>query len=89
MVHRPCGGHIVDSVCIENNRKTVKKYCNKHYPQPFRKTAGVNDKSGRAEYRRIDNDDTPTIRQRVEGAWRDVPIGNQWRVPYDAYLLPK
>lgn len=89
MVHRPCGGHNVDSVCMETNRKTGKKYCNKHYPQPFRTTAGVNDKSGRTEYRRRDNGDNPTIRQRVEGEWKDVPIGNQWIVPYNAYLLLK
>ena len=89
MVHRPCEGHNVDSVCMQNNRKTGKTYCNTHYPQPFRTTAGVDDKSGRAEYRRTDNGDNPTIRQRVEGEWRDIPIRNQRIVPYNAYLLLK
>lgn len=89
MVHRPCGGHNANSVCMETNRKSGKKYCNKHFPQPFRTTAGVNDKSGRAEYKRTENGDNPTIRQRVEGEWKDVPIGNQGIVPYNPYLLLK
>lgn len=89
MVHRPCGGHNADSVCMETNRKTGKVFCSKHYPQPFRATAGINEKSGRAEHKRTDNGDNPCIRQRVRGEWKDVHIGNQWIVPHNAYLLLK
>ena len=66
-----------------------KKHCNKYYPQPFRTTASVNEKTGRAEYKRTDNGDNPTIRQRVDGVFKDVQIGNQWIVPYNPYLLLK
>ena len=40
--------------------------CNKYNPQPFRTTAAVNDKSGRAEYKRTDNVNTAAIRQKVD-----------------------
>lgn len=50
-------------------------------------TAIVNEKAGRAEYKRIDNGDRPTIRQSVDGHWTDVEIGNEWIVPYKPYLL--
>lgn len=73
---------------MDTNKTTKKRYCNKHFPQPFRTTAIVNEKTGRAEYKRIiDNGDRPTIRQRVDGQWTDVEIGNEWIVPYNPYLL--
>lgn len=87
MIHRPCGIFNVRAVCMDTNKTTKKTYCNKHYPQPFRSTAIVNEKTGRAEYKRIDNGDRPTIRQRVNGQWVDVEIGNEWVVPYNPYLL--
>lgn len=72
---------------METNKTTKKSYCNKHFPQPFRSTATVNEKTGRAEYKRIDNGDRPTIRQRINGQWTDVEIGNEWVVSHNAYLL--
>lgn len=89
MIHRPCGGHNANSPCMETNNQTGKKRCNKYYPQPWRTTATTNDISGRIEYKRIDNGDRPTIRQFVENKWCDVPISNQWVVPYSPYLLLK
>lgn len=89
MVHRPCGAHNVNSICMETNKTASKRYCSKHFPQPFRTTAGFNEKTGRAEYKRIDNGDRPKIRQRKGGQWVDVEIGNEWIVPYNPYLFLK
>ena len=89
MVHRHCGANNPNSPCMETNRQSRRKYCNKYYPQPFRSTATVNEKSGRAEYKRTDNGDTATIRQKVEDVWKDVTIDNQLIVPYNPYLLLK
>lgn len=87
MIHKPCGTHNVNSPCMETNRDTNRRHCSKHYPQPFRSTATINDRSGRAEYKRTDNGDNPTTRVRVDGKWQDVKIGNKWVVPYNPYLL--
>ncbi|CAN0261560.1 unnamed protein product [Ectocarpus sp. 12 AP-2014] len=43
---------------MKSNPKTKKKYCQKHYPQPFRSSLQTN-KCGRAEYRRLNNDIVP------------------------------
>ena len=72
---------------MEKNRENNKKFCNKHYPQPWRTTATVNEKTGRLEYKRVDNGDRPTVRQRVNNVWRDVEIDNQYIVPYNCHLL--
>lgn len=87
MVHRPCGARNPDSVCMETNRSTNRKSCNTHYPQPWRTTATVNEQTGRVEFKRIDNGDRPTIRQKVNRVWTDVEISNEWIVPYNPYLL--
>ena len=33
-----------------------------HYPQPFRSSLALNEKSGRAEYRRLGNNDSAAIK---------------------------
>ena len=81
MIHKPCGSHNVDAPCMQTNRDTNTKSCNKHYPQPFRTTATLNERSGRAEYCRTRNGDNPTVRNKVGNSWIDVPVGNQWVVP--------
>lgn len=58
-------------------------------PSAFQKRCRCDDKTGRVEYRSDDIDECPTIRQQVDGVWQDAPISNQWRVPYDPYLLMK
>ena len=63
-----------------------KTYYNKHLPQPFRSTSVVNEHTGRAEYKRIDNSDRPSIRQRIRGQWVDAEIGNEWIVSYSCLL---
>ena len=77
MIHKPCGHHNVDAPCMQTYRDTSTKSCNNYYPQPFRTTATLNDRSGRAEYCRTRNDDNPTIRNKVGNSWVDVPVGNQ------------
>lgn len=47
----------------------------------------MNEKTGREEYGRTENSECPTIRQRVDGRWKDVPVGSEWMVPYNLYLL--
>ena len=88
MVHRPCGGHNVNSACVETNRQGNKK-CTKCYSRPFRTTATIIGRTDRAKYKRTDNGDNPKICQNVEGVFTDVEIGNQWIVPYNPYLLLK
>ena len=87
MIHKPCGSHNVDAPCMQTNWDTNTKSCNKHHPQPFRTTATINELSGRAEYCRTKNGDNSTVRNKVGGSSVDVPVGNQWVVPYDPYLL--
>ena len=79
---------LIPRACTQTE-KTTPNIAPKFYPQPFRTSATVNEKTGRAEYRRTDNGDNPTVRQNVEGVWQDVLIENQWVVPYNPYLLRK
>jgi len=70
--------------------KTNKKYCSKHYPQPFRDQFATNSKTGRAEYRRLDNGDTEKIKQKDgNNKFVETEIDNQYIVPYNPYLLMK
>ena len=88
MIHKPCGAQNVNAPCMQHNSDTNRKYCNKYYPQPFRSAATINDKSGRAEYKRVKNNDNPTIRVNIDGTWRRyVKVGNEWVVPYNPILL--
>ena len=87
MIHKPCGHHNVDAPCMQTNRDTNTKSCNKYCSQPFRTTATFNERSGRAECCRTRNGGYPTIRNKVGNSWVDVPVGNQWVVPYNPYLL--
>ena len=88
MIHKPCGAvGNMSAPCMQVNRHTNKKCCNKYFPQPFRSIATVNDKTGRAEYTRRKNGDNPTIRMRVNNQWKSVRIGNEWVVPYNPMLL--
>lgn len=53
MIHsRPCGSRNVNSPCMQTNKDTNRKSCNRFYPQPFRSVATISDKTGRAEYKR-------------------------------------
>lgn len=68
IIHTPCGPHNVNAPCMQTNRDSNTKSCNKHYPQPFRTTATLNERSGRAEYCRTNNGDNPTVRNKVGDA---------------------
>ena len=59
----------------------------RYYQQPFRTPATLNERSGRAECCRTNNGDNPTVRNKVDNSWVDVPVGNLWVVPYNPYLL--
>ena len=87
MIHKPRGSHNVGAPCMQTNRDASIRSCNKYYPQPFRTTATLNERSGRAEYCRTKSDDNPIIRNKVGNSWVDVPVGNQWVVPYNLFLL--
>ena len=87
VIHKLCGSRNVDAPCMQNNRDGNTKSSNKHYPQPFRTTATLQERSGRAEYCRMTNGDNPTVRNEVGGFRVDVPVGNQRVVPYNPYLL--
>ena len=89
MIHRPCGATNVDAPCMQEDRETKRKRCNIHFPQPFRASASINDKTGRVEYRRVNRRDSekPTVRAKVNGVYKDVPIGDEWVASYNPWLL--
>lgn len=57
MIHKPCGAQNVNAPCMQTNKDTNRKCCNKYYRQPFRSVATTNDKTGRVEYKRTKNGD--------------------------------
>ena len=66
MIHKPCGPFNVDAPCMQLliDRNSKRKKCNKKFPQPFRNTTTINDKTGRVEYTRVKNEkDKPTVKQ--------------------------
>ena len=72
MIHKPCGPFNVDAPCMQLliDRNSKRKKCNKKFPQPFRNTTTINDKTGRVEYTRVKNEkDKPTVRMMVDGKW--------------------
>ncbi len=88
MIHKPCGAFNVNSPCMQLNRDTNRKKCNKHFPQPFRSSATINDKTGRVEYTRIKKDtDKPTVKTFVNGKLKVVEVGDEWVASYNPYLL--
>ena len=90
MVHQKCGEFNPNAPCMTTDHKTNRKHCSKHYPQPFRDNFATDPKTGRAEYRRLDNRDTATIKQK-NGAnqYVETEIDNRYIVPYNPYLLMK
>ena len=89
IVHKPCGHVNVNAPCMQLDKTTNRKKCNKKFPQPFRSTAKINDRSGRVEYTRVKTDDKnkPTVRMKVDGQYTDVPVGDEWVASYNPYLL--
>lgn len=82
MVHKKCGNRNPSAPCMKINKKTNKKYFQKHYPQPFRSALHTNS-SGRAEYKRLDNGDKATIRcKNGDNKTVDTDIDNRDNVPY-------
>ena len=65
MVHKKCGDFNANAPCIVMTtcKKTNRKLCSKHYPQPFRERTVTNSNTGQAKYRRLDNGDKATIKQ--------------------------
>ena len=79
----------VNAPCMQLDRSSNRKKCNKKFTQPFRSTATINDKTGRVEYTRVKNEkDKPTVRMMVDGKWTNVPLGDEWVASYNPYLLP-
>lgn len=90
MVHQKCGEFNPNAPCMTTDHKTNKNHCSKHYPQPFRDRFTTNSKTGRAEYRRLDNRDTATITQKNgDNKYVQTEIDNRYIVPYNPYLLMK
>ena len=55
MIHQKCGDFNPNAAC-----KTKRKFCSKHFPQPFADTLSTNTATGRAECRRVDIGDKAT-----------------------------
>ncbi|CAM9593390.1 unnamed protein product, partial [Ectocarpus fasciculatus] len=90
MVHQKCGEFNPNAPCMTTDKKTNRKTCSKHYPQPFRDAFTTNPKTGRAEYRRLDNRDTATIKQKNgDNKYVETEVDNRYSVPYNPYLLMK
>ena len=68
--------------------KTKRKCCKMHNPQPFRNNLAFNGKSGRAEYRRLDNNDSATTKcKNGQNNTVEATIDNRDIVPYNPYLI--
>ncbi|CAM9337287.1 unnamed protein product, partial [Scytosiphon promiscuus] len=90
MVHQKCGDFNPNAPCMTTDKKTNHKYCSKHYPQPFSERYTSDPKTGRAVYKRRDNGDTATIKQKNGESKRvETQIDNRYIVPYNPYLLMK
>ena len=60
-----------------------------HYPQPFRSSLALNEKLGRAAYRRLDNDSAPIKCKNGHNKTVEATIDNRDIVPYYPYLIMK
>ncbi|CAN0190580.1 unnamed protein product [Ectocarpus fasciculatus] len=75
MVHRKCGNFNPNAPCMTTDKNTNRKYCSKHYPQPFREQFGTNSA-------------TATITQKNgDNKYVQTEIDNRYIVPYNPYLL--
>ena len=90
MIHQKCGDFNPNAPCMITCKKSNKKFCSKHYPQPFHEHTTTNAKTGRAEYRRLNNGNKASIKQK-NGERRTVEtkIDDQWIVPYNPFLSTK
>ena len=90
MVHKKCGTFNPSAPCIKTDPKTKRKCCKMHYPQPFRSSLALNERSGRAEYRHLDNNDSATIKCKDgQNKTVETTIDNRSIVPYNAYFIMK
>ena len=90
MVHNKCGTFNPSAPCMKTDPKTKRNFCKMHYPQPFRISLALNEKSGRAEYRRLDNNDSATIKcKNGENKTVETTIDNRNIVPYNPCLIMK
>ena len=63
---------------MQLDRNSNRKKCNKKFPQPFRSTATINDKTGRVEYTRVKNEkDKPTVIMMVDAMFPSAMNGSQ------------
>ncbi|CAM9250899.1 unnamed protein product, partial [Laminaria digitata] len=90
MINQKCGEFNPNAACMTTCSKTKRKFCSKHCPQAFAYTLSTKTSSGRAEYRRIDNGDKATIKQRNgNGEYVENDVDNRYVVPYNTWLLMK
>ena len=90
MVHKKDGTFNPAAPCMKTDPKTKRKYCKKHHPQPFRSSLAIHEKSERAEYRRLDNNDSATIKcKNGQNKTVEATIDNRDIVPYNPYLIMK
>ncbi|CAM9746325.1 unnamed protein product [Phaeothamnion confervicola] len=88
MVHRNCDMN-TESSCRQRRKGTNTISCKDRFPFDFNDVTKIDDVTGRCLYRRPNNGETHTARQKVNGRFRDVEIDNRWIVPYNPYLLMK
>ena len=70
--------------------KSKRKFCSKHFPQPFADTLATKTSTGRAQYRRVHNGDKPTIKQRNGNSeYVETDIDKRYVVPYNPWPLLK
>ena len=90
MIHQKCGDFNPKAACMTTCSKTKRKFCSKHFPQPFADTISTNTATGRAEYRRVDNGDKATIKRRNgDGEHVETDVDNRYAVPCNPWLLMK
>ncbi|CAN0374873.1 unnamed protein product, partial [Laminaria digitata] len=90
IVHKPCGIFNPSAPCMKTHPKTKMKYCQKAYPQPFKDALNVSSTTGRAEYKRLNNGDSATIKcKNGENKTIETQIDNRSNVPFNAWLIAK
>ena len=88
MINQKCVDFNPNAACTTTCSKTKQKFCSKHFPQPFAGTLSTNTATGRAEYKRVDNGDKATIKQRNgDGEYVETDVDNRYVVPYNPWLL--
>ena len=89
MIHKPCGANNVNAPCMQLNRETNRKRCNKHFLNRSEVMKQLTISLGELNpLARVKSTNVrPTVRNFVDGKWTNVPVGDEWVASCNPYLL--